>query len=303
MSFLNTIIFEAKRFAPSIFAGAGMMTIGISCYEACKASYVHLDDIFEGHKAAMKDVREEEDDKTRGRDTFAIYKRTCCSLAKLYALPVLGLALGMGFMLEGQAILDQRLTAATAAATSIQTAFEEYRQRLIEDQGEEADLKYRTGAKEVVEKKTIVDEDGKKKKVKEKYLVMDPRAKGTGFARYITKDNPYWNDDPYMMDTMFELEQSYLNELLRINDQVIVQQVDDRFNIVHDEPVPENMVWGWIKGQSIDLNWMRVKLPTADGEYEDAYMIDPNVQCNVYTTLRRQKALTTTAPEPLEEVA
>ena len=293
MSILNDIIFEAKRFAPSIFAGAGIMTIGISCFEACKATYLHLDDIIAAHEEDMEDIKER-DDKDRKRDTTAVYKRTCCDLAKLYILPTAGIIFGIGLMLEGQNILDQRLTAATAATATVQKAFEDYRERMIKKGGKELDEYGLTGKEEVEVKKKTVDENGKTKTVKEKYTVMDPKAVGKGYMKYITKSNPYWNDDPYMMDTMFTMEQNYLNEMFRINRKLVLSQVYDRFGILENEYDPDAMVMGWLEGvgdQHIEIKWDRVKLPNEDGEYIDAYAVDFNVQCNVYTTIRRRNVL------------
>ena len=62
--------------------------------------------------------------------------------------------------------------------------------------------------------------------------------------------------------------------------------------MVNDVDCADNMIMGWLHGegdQFIDFNVRKVEILNSDGELEEAYAIDPNVQCNVHKCLRKRK--------------
>lgn len=279
--------------APAILTGIGIGAVLIGTVEACKASTT-LSEIVEEHKEAMEEVNEkaeaveeEGEDFNKGKEKLKVFVKTGKKIVKKYALPATAIAIGVACLVGGNVMLNTRNIALASAANSISSAYEDYRNRVIETFGEEADSKLRRGVKEVTTEE--VGANGRKKKVKKE--VSDPTAKGKGYGRYFTPSNPYWIDDRDQLEFMFNQEQSRANNLFQINRKYTLDKLWERLGFVDGDNCPDSMVMGWVEGvgdQFINLNVEPATIPDGNGGFIDCYFIDPNVQTNVYTTIKNR---------------
>lgn len=293
---LNKIGFGLKKRSPEILVAAGVVGTVVSAVMACKATTKigtildetkeQLDQIHEytGTPDTEKKQYSVEDSK---RDMAIVYAQAGVKLAKLYA-PSVGLGiLSISSILASNNILRKRNAALAAAYAVVDRSFKEYRDRVVERFGKEVDhqLRYNIKATEVEE--TITDEKGKEKKVKKNVEVADPNA--SGYVKYFTRSNPYWEDDSSYVEMFLRAQQNYANDKLKADKHLTLNAVYDMLGFKENKA---GMVVGWIydldhpNGDNyVEFDVKKVLLPNEQGGYEEAYAIDFNVDGNIYNEM------------------
>jgi len=192
---------KIKKYSPEILMGVGIVGMIGSAVLACKASYSKANDIFVEHKEKMdtiaKGVEMNADDtreftytdQERIRDIVIVHLTTGAKLVELYS-PAIGLGLAsIGCILGAHNIMSKRIVAASAAYNIVAQSFKEYRERVIEELGDQSDLHFLTGSTIVEETETVVDEEtGKKSKVKVQRHEI-PQLNNANFARIFEPKN------------------------------------------------------------------------------------------------------------------
>lgn len=287
------IIFEVKKEAPSILMGAGIASVVIATISACKAT-LQAAPVFEQHGMDVKEARkrvDEDDDYTKsdlGRDLTAIYKRTCCKLVGLYTPAAIMMTIGISCICSSNYILSERNIALATAYGTVNSAFKQYRDRVVEDLGEEKDRQYRTGEKEVTIEEVV---DGKKKKKKVK--VADPNSIGSGYMKYFTPNNPNWNDVCGMNYHWLKGQEQYFNHILNTKGYVTVAQVWERLDLDKGVLNPDALQNGWTykNHDVVDFGLGNgtvdpvINILDNSGRPMEAYAIDLNPCTNVYESL------------------
>ncbi len=292
---LNKIGFGLKKRSPEILVAVGVVGTVVSAVMACKATTKintildetkeQLDKIHE--YAGNPDVAEKYNAEDAKKDTAIVYGQAGVKLAKLYA-PAVGLGiLSISSILASNNILRKRNMAISAALAAATQDFKDYRNRVIERFGKEVDhqLRYNIKAEEIEE--TVTDEKGKEKKVKKNVEVADPNA--SGYAKYFTRSNPYWEEDSSYVEMFLRSQQNFANDKLKANGHLTLNDVYDMLGF-HDSKA--GMVVGWIydldhpNGDNyVEFDVKKVNLPNEQGGYEEAYAIDFNVDGNIYNEM------------------
>ena len=288
----NKVGFGLKKRSPEILVAVGVVGAVVSAVMACKAT-TKIDNILDETKkqldkiheyAEKPDAAEKYSMEDAKKDTAIIYIQTGVKLAKLYA-PAVGLgAVSISCILASNNILKKRSMAISAALAAATQEFKEYRDRVVDRFGKEIDhqLRYNIKAAEIEE--TITDEKGEEKKVKKNIEVADPNA--SGYVKYFTRSNPYWEEDPSYAEMFLRAQQSYANDKLKATGHLTLNDVYDMLGF-HDSKA--GMVVGWIydldhpNGDNyVEFDVKKVNLPNEQGGYEEAYAIDFNVDGNIY---------------------
>ena len=292
---LNKIGFGLKKRSPEILVAVGVVGTVVSAVMACKATTKintildetkeQLDKIHE--YAGIPDVAEKYNAEDAKKDTAIVYAQAGVKLAKLYA-PAVGLGiLSISSILASNNILRKRNMAISAALAAATQDFKDYRNRVIERFGKEVDhqLRYNIKAEEIEE--TVTDEKGKEKKVKKSIEVADPNA--SGYVKYFTRSNPYWEEDSSYVEMFLRSQQNYANDKLKATGHLTLNDVYDMLGF-HDSKA--GMVVGWIydldhpNGDNyVEFDVKKVNLPNEQGGYEEAYAIDFNVDGNIYNEM------------------
>lgn len=292
---LNKIGFGLKKRSPEILVAVGVVGTVVSAVMACKAT-TKIDTILDETKdqldkiheyAGNPDVAEKYNAEDAKKDTAIIYAQAGVKLAKLYA-PAVGLGiLSISSILASNNILRKRNMAISAALAAATQDFKDYRNRVIERFGKEVDhqLRYNIKAEEIEE--TVTDEKGKEKKVKKSIEVADPNA--SGYVKYFTRSNPYWEEDSSYVEMFLRSQQNFANDKLKANGHLTLNEVYDMLGF-HDSKA--GMVVGWIydldhpNGDNyVEFDVKKVNLPNEQGGYEEAYAIDFNVDGNIYNEM------------------
>ena len=292
---LNKIGFGLKKRSPEILVAVGVVGTVVSAVMACKATTKintildetkeQLDKIHE--YAGNPDVAEKYNAEDAKKDTAIVYAQAGVKLAKLYA-PAVGLGiLSISSILASNNILRKRNMAISAALAAATQDFKDYRNRVIERFGKEVDhqLRYNIKAEEIEE--TVTDEKGKEKKVKKSIEVADPNA--SGYVKYFTRSNPYWEEDSSYVEMFLRSQQNYANDKLKATGHLTLNDV---YNMLGFHDSKAGMVVGWIydldhpNGDNyVEFDVKKVNLPNEQGGYEEAYAIDFNVDGNIYNEM------------------
>jgi hypothetical protein len=292
---LNKIGFGLKKRSPEILVAVGVVGTVVSAVMACKAT-TKINTILDETKeqlgkiheyAGNPDAAEKYNAEDAKKDTAIVYAQTGVKLAKLYA-PAVGLGiLSISSILASNNILRKRNMAISAALAAATQDFKDYRNCVIERFGKEVDhqLRYNIKAEEIEE--TVTDEKGKEKKVKKSIEVADPNA--SGYVKYFTRSNPYWEEDSSYVEMFLRSQQNYANDKLKATGHLTLNDVYDMLGF-HDSKA--GMVVGWIydldhpNGDNyVEFDVKKVNLPNEQGGYEEAYAIDFNVDGNIYNEM------------------
>lgn len=292
---INKIGFGLKKHSPEILVAVGVVGTVVSAVMACKVT-TKIDTILDETKeqldkiheyAGNPDMAEKYNAEDAKKDTVIVYAQAGVKLARLYA-PAVGLGiLSISSILASNNILRKRNMAISAALAAATQDFKDYRNRVIERFGKEVEhqLRYNIKAEEIEE--TVTDEKGKEKKVKKNIEVADPNT--SGYVRYFTRSNPYWEEDSSYVEMFLRSQQNYANDKLKATGHLTLNDVYDMLGF-HDSKA--GMVVGWIydldhpNGDNyVEFDVKKVNLPNEQGGYEEAYAIDFNVDGNIYNEM------------------
>ena len=271
----NKMGFSLKKHSPEILVVAGVVGTVVSAVMACKAT-TKIDNILDETKERLDRIHErsassdvvEKDNADDAKKTVAVYAYAGMKLAKLYA-PSVGLGvLSIGSILASNNMLRKRNAALAAAYAVVDRSFKEYRDRVVERFGKEVDQQLRYNMKATDIEETVTDEKGREKKVKKTIEVADPNA--SGYVKYFTKTNAYWNNSPEYNEMFLRAQQNYANDKLRAVGHLTLNEVYDMLGM---EDTKAGMVVGWIydldhpDGDNfVEFDVKKVHLPNEQGE-------------------------------------
>lgn len=292
----NKVGFKLQRKSPELLVVAGVIGVVVSAVMACKATTKAsevaketketLDEI---HEAAEKGVTKAGKDYTaedNKQDLVITYKNASIKYIKLYGPAVLMGGASIACILTSHRILRKRNIALAAAYTTLDKSFKGYRDRVVERFGEQVDkeLRYNIKAKEV--KASVVDENGKEKKVKEVKNVApagwDP-SNHSPYSRFFDETHPAWMKDPEQSRFYLKALQAQANDMLRARGHLFLNEV---YEILRFPLTDYGQVVGWIydiknpKGDNfVDFGIFEVRREKESefgGDYVEGFILDFN---------------------------
>jgi hypothetical protein len=155
MSYLTRAIGAAKLAlkanAPTLMVTGGIVSMGAGTIIACKQT-LKVEEVFANNLPSLEKVQQGESlelssygKKEAQQDRIKIYTRTGLELGKVYAIPVVLWTGGATLVFGGHRIMMKRNATMAIAYTGLKKAFDKYRERVIADQGSEADQRYAHG--------------------------------------------------------------------------------------------------------------------------------------------------------------
>ena len=292
---LNNIGFTVRQNAPGILMAGGLIGVIGSVVMACKAT-TKASQVLEEHEAKLDELKEaietipEYDEEDLRKDKVIVYTQTAWGFIKLYAPAAMALILSLAALFGSHYILNQRCVSLGAAYVALDKSFKDYRRRVAERYGEEAEWEIAHN----VHTQEIEETDDKGKTKKKKVKVADPNTESP-YVKYFTRSNPYWEDNEDFIIYNLSMRQSMLNDTLRAKGHVTLNEV---YTALGFHETRAGMVCGWIydtknpNGDNyIELAIKEVYLPNEyTGTPEKAYSIDFNVDGNIYDKLVDPKA-------------
>jgi hypothetical protein len=222
-SLVATTALKASKYTPQVLFGAGVVGLVGTAVLASQAT-LKLEGIITEAQQTARDIDNLDDDRVSPEDQVKakayLKVKTGVQIVKLY-LPALAVAaLSIAALTGSHRILTKRNAGLTAAYTAVSKGFREYRDRVIEAEGEQKDKEYRYGVQ--TEKVAVVDEATGKKTVVEKKFATGVGDYGRLYADHTT---PRWTNRPDLNFVILRGIQTQANMNLRANGFVLLNDV------------------------------------------------------------------------------
>lgn len=247
---------------------AGIGTVVFACKATIKAP-----EILEQHNSMAETIKaaEEASPSYKGSDNNKIdivknYVNTGRKFALAYA-PAAALGATSIFcfiaqhrMLQNKVIkLEETVASLSAAYAAIDTAFKNYRKRVVDKYGEEEDRYFRFGMKDEKVETTTMDEKGKTKKSTETVKSVE-KPDISDYAKFFSFDNEQfqWMDAQHHTPDwdanirFLNCQQAYANQKLELQGYLFLNDVYDMLGLPKTKA---GQVVGWIfdpENKSID---------------------------------------------------
>ena len=288
-SALGKVNIKLRKHSPELLIAAGVVGTVVSTVLACKAT-TKLSTILDESKGTIETIHKCENDKEMEerysqedakKDLAIVYIQTGVKIAKLYAPAVVLGTISIAGIVASNNILRKRNVALAAAYATVDKSFKEYRSRVVERFGDDVDkeLRYNIKAKKIEE--MIKDpESGKEKKSKTTVNVAAPTV--DDYARFFDKTCRHYEENMNYNLMLLRSQQQLANDKLVADGFLFLSDVYDMLGITRTKM---SQSVGWIykpDGNSngdnfVDFGVMVVKRETEDGGYEDAILMNFNV--------------------------
>ena len=230
-----------KKYSPEILTTVGVVGVVVGGVLAARAT-LKLEPIVEATNsglAVVKNFKEEgayaENPKQKLRDKTQIYTHATIDLVKLYGPAVTIELFSIVSILAAHGIMRRRNVALVAAYKTVESAFSAYRERVVEELGEEKDREFKMGLRAVDE----VDE-ATGKVVKRDFV--DPN-KTSGYAKFFDQLNINWENNPEFNLMFLNAKQRYLNDRLQARGHMFLNEVYEALGFEH---TGQGAVVGWV---------------------------------------------------------
>ena len=276
-------IFKVKKASPEILIGAGIVSIVAGTVFACRAT-LKADQVIDDHankmyaiERAKEDYKDSYSNKDELQDKVTTYTQTAVGFAKLYWPAAVLMTGGVVCLLSAHGIMKQRNAALAAAYAVVDKAFKSYRGRVVDELGKDKDYHFMYDTEYQTVTEEVIEEDGKKKKVKKEIQVAKAdHGEPSMYARYYEKqelrdDGTYtgssqWCQTPTYNASHLALKYKVLNDQLRARGYLFLNDVYEELGFPRTQA---GQVVGWVWDGNGDN---RVSL----GDYVDK-LVDPNV--------------------------
>jgi hypothetical protein len=181
-------------------------------------------------------------EKDAKKDIALIRTKGAIEIAKLYAPAATLGGFSLALILGGHNILNKRSAALAAAYTTMENGFKDYRNRVVERFGEELDKELRYNIKDVKVEEEVVDENGKKKKVKKTIKVADSNAPSP-YSKFYDEYCTGWQKDPEQNLWFLQQQQKFANEKLKAQGYLFLNEVYESLGI---QKTQAGQVVGWV---------------------------------------------------------
>ena len=278
--------FIVKKHSPEILIGVGIVSIIAGTVVACKAT-LKVDEVlaeaennFEAVREVLEDKPESYTQEDAAKDRTIIYVQTGVKLVKMYAPAVALSVVGIACIMKSHKIMTKRNATLLAAYKVVEKAYDDYRERVIQDVGTDKDFEYRHGVKKETVTKETVDENGKKKKTKETISVVDS-TDPSEYSRFFDEYSTQWVNTPEYNLIFLKCQQNYANDKLKARGHLFLNEVYEMLGIPHSQA---GAVVGWVIGEDfnnfVDFGIYDINRPKARefvNGYEASILLDFNV--------------------------
>lgn len=247
------------KHGPALMTYGGVVLTGVGIYLFCKAS-MNLQEIVDEHDDKMEWIEivakeDEIDPKEKGKMIRRERMDFTWELVKLYGPAASTTICGFSLILGGHHIISKRSAAISAAYKALEEGYYQYRQRVRDDLGAEADRKYLYGLKEETTEITIKDENGNEKKMEADIYVpgdktpQDTIRNASPYARFFDEFSTQWTRNPEYNLMFLNAQQNYANDKLHAQGHLFLNEVYEMLGLPHTKA---GSVVGWVMNRGGD---------------------------------------------------
>lgn len=240
-----------KKWLPEIMMFAGAVGVAVAAVDIYKG-HLKAEEIIEEAREdfeVIRQAREKASEKKyppieHKKDIAKVYVKSGKSFVKLYGRGVTMGLVSLGVIFGGSRILRSRNMAIAAAYTVLESGYNAYRGRVVEEYGEDKDFEFSSGLRKVSTNIETVDAKGKKKMVEQTVEIVDPMVPSM-YGRWFDETSREWTKTPEFNLAYLTRTQSYVNDLLKARGHVFLNEVYDRLGF---ERSGAGAVVGWVVG-------------------------------------------------------
>lgn len=279
------LAFKATKHSPSLLLVGGIAAGVTGTVLACKAT-LKVEEVLDEAKANMDKVKEASsyhlenyNEEDQAKDVAIIAAKTGVQLLKLYGPALVCGIISVVCLTKSHQILLRRNGALMASYVALDTAYKNYRQRVVDQYGGEA-------ARELgIERETteVLERTDKGSKTKE---ITSYASGNSPYQANFDRSSSNWQTDPNANAHFLLCQQTWMNRKLQMNGHVFLNEVLDALGI---ERVPNGQLVGWqYKGDGdgyIEFAIVDEYADDPDGAYygvTNAYLLDFNVDGMIY---------------------
>lgn len=236
---IATSILRTKKNSPHIFFAGGVIGIIGSTVLACRST-LKLEEVVDEANTNIGTVKElhksgtVDDETDYYKSLGLVYAKSAIQVGKLYA-PALVLGTASVAALTGSHVsMTRRNAALTATAGLIAKAYDDYRDRVRRELGEEHELEIY----HAVDSKVIAQRDG----IREVVKISDPN-RWSMYARFFDESCSAWEKNAEINRIYVQSQQNYFNHRLQAYGHVFLNEVYDAFGMERSQP---GAVVGWV---------------------------------------------------------
>lgn len=274
----RTVKMFGIKHGPAIALGFGIAAIPaavvLSSFASLKAKKIvedaewELEDIentirIEGEdKESGQIISQEYTPEAKGRDKNRVMAKTALKLTTTYLPTTAMTAVAISGILVYTKIMRQRLLIATTAYAALDTAFKNYRERVVDRYGEEIDHQLRYGIKKELVQTTEIDENGNEVTVTKEVETSESEENGyCDLTRIFSKEtSPMWWPEGDYNEMMLRSVENHFTKKLHVDGFVIMNDVLEAMGLKREAI---GTVYGWVynpnaKTNEIDLSLQRI---------------------------------------------
>ena len=226
-----------KKYAPEILTSVGIVGFVVAAVMGAKAT-LKLEPIVDklnDDLAQIKGHQRMVPNADVKKDKIQAYSKAVLRIGRTYG-PAVGVGLGSAVcVVSAHGILRRRNVALVAAYQVLEKSFSNYRERVVEEYGEEKDLEYRAGLR------TESIKEGNKTVIMTSEI---DRVKGASpYGRWFDQVNATeWNKLPEYNLMTLRAQQAYANQKLQIQGYLFLNDVYESLGIERSQA---GQVVGW----------------------------------------------------------
>lgn len=279
---------KLKQVSPELLLVAGVAGTVVTIVAACKAT-LKADDILEEAKETISDLETanaelpEYTDESKEKDIRTVKIQAAKKIAKTYAPTIFVGSASVMCILGSHDIMRKRNAALSAAYLAVETAYSDYRQRVVERLGKEMDRELRFNVQEKQVEETEVNAKGKEKVVTKTVKTAEKdRSNHDDYARCFDEWNPMWKKNRDLNVAFLRQAKALIQEKLQSKRYMTLNEV---YEYLGFEPTAYGNIMGWVyKSQNKHSNYVDFGLDDLDNEMvrrflqgkEDAVWLDFN---------------------------
>lgn len=284
---------KLNQYSPEILLGVGIVTVVGGVVLACKET-LKVEDIMAEHEEQHEKIEEAEsmelDNYTAqdaSKDRALLMIKTGAKLAKNYIPSVLLIGGGIACILTSYGIMKKRTVALMAAYEAVSTAFEQYRDNVKNELGEEMDKHFLFGADKLSDIE-IGEGDNKEKVERLDVNNFHPSR----YAKFFDEYNENWSKSPERNLFFLRRIQNWANDKLYLNGYLFLNDV---YEMLGMEKTSAGQVVGWVIGNGDNIVDFGLYNPDNDkarlfvNGNERSILLDFNVDGVVYDLLDKIK--------------
>ena len=238
-------VLVGQKHSPTILFGTGVVGVVATAVMASRAT-LKLDEVVDETQDKLNTAKDlyrsgHQNYSTSDykQDVVVLYSRTAVQVAKLYAPAIAVGALSIAALTGSHVILNRRNVALTAAYTTLEKGFNEYRKRVVEELGEDKERTLRYGLK--TEEREIHDTEKGTVETRKEVSI-------TGYSPYaklFDRDTSNsWSPQPEYNLLFLRCQQNYANDRLNSRGHIFLNEVYDALGV---ERTKAGAVVGWVK--------------------------------------------------------